>query len=218
MSLGFTREPAPRATPLAVTPRSDPTIMKSGFALCAFVLTLVFLATVAPNASAAPASARSFTTTLTVEPTAVGSATISGAVTANVTQFRLDSNGRVVAIATLNGALTVTHPRLGTGTVDVTGTRIVLIADVDADCQGHLKIDFHTVLQLRATVTLTSRTGATTSLELKETVSLHGSLGFTAQTAAQRALICEIANIIEGSGSLEALVEKLNALLHVGVA
>jgi hypothetical protein len=44
---------------------------------------------------------------LTVEPTTVAddgfSVTISGSLTANVTQFRVDQNGRIVAIANVSG-------------------------------------------------------------------------------------------------------------------
>src|SRR5215213_4728080 len=46
----------------------------------------------------------------------------------------------LVAIADASGTLTTTSPTLGTAKVPVTDARLVLNADVTADCQGHLHI------------------------------------------------------------------------------
>lgn len=189
--------------------------MKGWFALVAMCLAVVSAAITAPAAEAKKPVGGSFTTTLTISPTQVGTATISGAVTANVTRFAVDEQGHVVAIATLSGAITVTEPTLGTGTIDVTGTRVVLTADIDADCEGHLHIDFHAVLQLRAMVTLTTLGGLTTQFEINQTVPLSGALDFTAQTRAQQALICEIATLLGSGASPEEVVEKLNVVLRL---
>jgi hypothetical protein len=114
-----------------------------------------------PAAAAKPTG--SFTTPLTVEPTVIQvdgyTFTVSGTVTADVTQFALDEQGNLVAVATISGTLTVSEPTLGTATIDVTGTRVVLHAKVQADCSGHLRIDCQGVLRLNATVTR-SRTRA----------------------------------------------------------
>lgn len=189
--------------------------MKGWIALAATLVAFASAFISAPAADAKKPVGGSFTTTLTIAPTQVGTATISGTLTANVTRFAVDVQGRVVGIATLSGSATVSEPTLGTGTIDVTGTRIVLAGDVDADCEGHLHIDFHAVLQLRATVMLTSTTGATTQFEVSQTVPLGDSLDFTAETQAQRALICEIATLLEAGASPEELVEKLNVVLRL---
>src|SRR5918994_4964746 len=150
--------------------------MKAWFALAATLVAFASAFISAPASDAKKPVGGSFTTTLTIAPTQVGTATISGTLTANVTRFAVDVQGRVVGIATLSGSVTVTEPTLGTGTIDVTGTRLVLTADVDADCEGRLDIDFRAVLQLRTTVTLTSSTGATIQIPISATVPLGGSL------------------------------------------
>src|SRR5918995_2990948 len=154
--------------------------MKTWTALAAAIVAFGSGLVGAPAAEAKKPTGGSFTTTLTIAPTQVGTATISGAVTVNATRFAVDEQGRVVAIASLSGAVTVTEPLLGTATIDVTGTRLVLTADVDADCEGRLDIDFRAVLQLRTTVTLTSTSGATTQIPISATVPLGGSVSFTA--------------------------------------
>src|SRR5829696_5791553 len=189
--------------------------MKTWIPLAAAMVAFVSGLVTAPAAEAKKPIGGSFTTTLTIAPTPVGTATISGAVTVNATRFAVDEEGRVVAIATLSGSVTVTEPTLGTGTIDVTGTRLVLTAAVDADCEGHLDIDFRGVLQLRTNVPLTSTTGATIQFPVTATVPLGGSLSFTAETQAQRALICEIAMLLEAGASPQELVEKLNVVLRL---
>src|SRR5215208_7051130 len=143
------------------------------------IATIAVLATavaVSPASAAKPA-AGSFTTTLTVEPTTVAvdgyTLTLSGSLTANVTQFRVDENGHLVAIATVTGTLTASEPTLGTATITITNVRVVLNADVDADCSGHLHIDFQGVLQVDATVVFTATDGTTTTLHIHKTVPLH---------------------------------------------
>lgn len=168
---------------------------------------------------ASPAAASPFTTTLTVEPTVIQvngyTFTVSGTVTASVTQFKLDERGNLVAVATLSGTLAVSEPTLGAGTIDVTGTRVVLHAKVQADCSGHLHIDFQGVLRLNATVTFTdATTGATTTETIRKTVPLHGSLDFTAQTQEQRALICDISHLLKSGASVQEVADTLNALLR----
>jgi hypothetical protein len=181
---------------------------------CGVVLAAVLAALVlASPASAAKPTGGSFTTTLTVAPTLIGTTTVSGTVTANVTQFKLDQNGHLVAIATLSGQLTATDPLLGTGTIDVTGTRVVLNAQVTADCSGHLHIDLEAVLQLNLTVTLTSSTG-TTTLTLSATLAVQASLDVTFQTPQQQSLICDISTLLGNGASLQAVVDKLNTLLR----
>src|SRR5918994_2078554 len=189
--------------------------MKTWIALAAVMVAFVSGLVSAPAAEAKKPIGGSFTKTLTIEPTQVGTATISGAVTVNATRFAVDEQGRVVAIASLSGAVTVTEPLLGTATIDVTGTRLVLTADVDADCEGHLDLDFRAVLQLRATVTLTTIGGITTQFAINQTVPLGGSVDFTAETQAQRALICEIATLLGAGASPQELVEKLNVVLRL---
>ncbi len=181
------------------------------------LLALVLAGTlgVAGPAAAAPPVGGSFTTTLTVDPTLIDSTTVSGSVTANVTQFRLNQQGHLVAVATLSGTLTATHPVLGTATFDISGSRVVLNAQITADCSGHLHIDFTGVLQLDATVTLTTTTGDVTTKTLRGTLPLRrGSLDFTAQDPAQRALICNISKLLSSRASGQALVDKLNTLLR----
>jgi hypothetical protein len=189
--------------------------MKGWFALAATLVAFASALISAPAAEAKKPVGGSFTTALTIGPTQVGTATISGTLTANVTRFAVDEQGHVVGIATLSGSVTVTEPTLGTGTIDVTGTRLVLTADVDADCEGHLDLDFRAVLQLRATVTLTTIGGITTQFAINQTVPLGGSVDFTAETQAQRALICEIATLLGAGASPQELVEKLNVVLRL---
>ena len=182
-------------------------------ALLAALLAALVLAS--PAAAAKPTG--SLTTTLTVEPTVIQvdgfTLTVSGTVTADVTRFKLDEQGNLLAVATLSGTLTVTEPTLGTATIDVTGTRVVLHAKVQADCSGHLHIDFQGVLRLNATVTFTDTTGATTTVTIKKTVPLHGSLDFTAQTPEQRSLICDLSHLLRSGASLQEIVDTLNQLL-----
>jgi len=181
------------------------------------LLTAVFAAHVLASPASAAKPTGSFTTTLTVDPTVIQvdgfTFTVSGTVTADVTQFKLDEQGNVLAFATLSGTFTVTEPTLGTATIDVTGTRVVLHAKVQADCSGHLHIDFQGVLRLNATVTFTDTTGATTTVTIKKTVPLHGSLDFTAQTQEQRAIICDISHLLKSGASLQEIVDTLNQLL-----
>jgi hypothetical protein len=182
------------------------------------VLLAAVLAALALASPASAAKTGSLPTTLTVDPTVIQvdgyTFTVSGTVTANVTQFKLDEQGNLVAVATLSGTLTVTEPTLGTATIDVTGTRAVLHAKVQADCSGHLHIDFQGVLRLNATVTFTdATTGATTTETIKKTVPLHGSLNFTAQTQEQRALICDVSHLLRSGASVQEVVDKLKQLL-----
>jgi hypothetical protein len=182
------------------------------------VLLAAVLAALALASPASAAKTGSLPTMLTVDPTAIQvdgyTFTVSGTVTANVTQFKLDEQGNLVAVATLSGTLTVTEPTLGTATIDVTGTRAVLHAKVQADCSGHLHIDFQGVLRLNATVTFTdATTGATTTETIKKTVPLHGSLNFTAQTQEQRALICDVSHLLRSGASVQEVVDKLKQLL-----
>jgi hypothetical protein len=182
------------------------------------VLLAAVLAALALASPASAAKTGSLPTTLTVDPTVIQvdgyTFTVSGTVTANVTQFKLDEQGNLVAVATLSGTLTVTEPTLGTATIDVTGTRAVLHAKVQADCSGHLHIDFQGVLRLNATVTFTdATTGATTTETIKKTVPLHGSLNFSAQTQEQRALICDVSHLLRSGASVQEVVDKLKQLL-----
>src|SRR5215213_3148685 len=98
-------------------------------ALLAALLAALVLAS---PASAAKPTGGSFTPMLTVEPTVIQvdgfTFTVSGTVTADVTRFKLDEQGNLLAVATLSGTLTVSEPTLGAVTIDVTGTRVVLPA------------------------------------------------------------------------------------------
>ena len=179
-------------------------------------IAVVTTAVAVSSASAAKPAGGSFTTRLTVEPTTFAvdgySVTVSGDLTANVTQFRVDENGHVVAIATVSGTLTVSEPTLGTATITITNVRVVLNADVDADCSGHLHIDFDGVLQVDASVVFTATDGTTTTLDIHKTVPFHGTLDYTATTQQQQSLICEIATLLANPSSPKALVDKLNTL------
>src|SRR5215217_7458403 len=157
-----------------------------------FLLVAVLAALVLASSAAAAKPTGSLPTTLTVDPTVI-----------QVDGFT----------ATVSGTLTVTEPTLGTATIDVGGTRVVLHANVQADCSGHLQIDFQGVLRLNATVTFTDATGATTTETIKKTVPLHGSLDFTAQTQQQRALICDVSHLLRSGDSVQEIVDKLNQLL-----
>jgi hypothetical protein len=179
------------------------------------VAVLAALVLVSPASAAKPTGL--LTAPLTVGPTVIQidglNFTVSGAVTADVTQFKLNKQGNLVAVATLSGTLTISEPTLGRATIDVTGTRVVLRARVQADCSGHLHIDFTGVVRLNATVTNTSTTGATTTVPISETVPLHGSLDFTAQTQEQRALICDVSHLIRSGAPLQEVVDTLAELL-----
>ncbi|HUC34951.1 MAG TPA: hypothetical protein VMR48_04565, partial [Gaiellaceae bacterium] len=98
----------------------------------AVVVVAAMAAFVSPAAAAKPAGG-SFTTTVTVPPTTVTvdgfAVTVSGNLAATVTQFRVDSSGHLVAIATVSGTLTATEPTLGSATITF-NTRVVLNANV----------------------------------------------------------------------------------------
>jgi hypothetical protein len=181
-------------------------------------LVLVVLVALFAFGTQAPATAKptrgSFTVDLGLEPTLVGGTdiTLSSTVTANVTQFGVQ-DGHIVAIAMVSGTVAATSPTLGTATLVLTGTRVVLNANVQADCQGHLRIDFRGVLQVRGTLTFTSATGSTITFNLNETVPLRGLLDYTAQSTSETALICDIAKLLNSSASQRALADKLNTLL-----
>jgi hypothetical protein len=81
------------------------------------------------------------------------------------------------------------------------------------DCSGHLHIDFQGVLQVDATVVFTPTDGTTTTLDIRETVPLHGTFDYTPTTQQQQSLICDIATLLENPSSVNALVDKLNTLL-----
>jgi hypothetical protein len=157
----------------------------------------------------APAIAKPLTATVAVPPTTIGGTDIvvTGTLDAKILRFRVEG-GRVVAVAKATGTLALESATLGDATVTITKARIGLTADVEADCQGNLDIDFHGVLQLRATVTF----GALT-LSINETVPINGPLEFTAQTAEQTALICDIAHLLESNAPLSDIMAKLEALL-----
>jgi hypothetical protein len=183
----------------------------------AAVAVVAAAAALASPASAAKPAGGSFTTTLTVAPTTVAvdgyRVTVSGSLTATVTQFKVDSNGHLVAVATVSGTLTATEPTLGTASITITKVGVVLNAQVQADCSGHLQIDFHGVLQIDATVVFTATDGTVTSLDVHKTVPLQGSLRYTAITQQQKSLICDIATLLQNPSSVNALVDKLNTLL-----
>jgi hypothetical protein len=172
---------------------------------------------VAPASAAKPAGG-SFTTTLTVAPTTVAvdpyTVTVGGSLTADVTRFTVDSSGHIVAIATVSGTLTATEPTLGTATVTIANLRVVLNAIVTADCSGRLQIDFTGVVQIDATVVFTATDGSTTTLELRKTVPVRGSLIYTATTQQQQSLICDLATLLGNPSSVNARVDKLNTLLR----
>jgi hypothetical protein len=183
--------------------------------LAALVAVAALAAFVSPASAAKPAGG-SFTTTLTVPPTTDTvdgyTVTVSGSLTATVTRFRVDSSGHLVAIATVSGTLTATEPTLGTATVTI-NSRVVLNADVQADCSGHLQIDFRGVLQINAIVVFTALDGATTTLTVNETVPLRGSLSSTATAEPLKSLICDLATLLGNRSSPNAHADKLNTLL-----
>ena len=176
---------------------------------------LVALIGVLGLGTAAPASARPVTVDVTIPPTTIAGTDIvvSGTLSARISHFSV-RDGHVVAVAKVSGTLTATSPTLGTATIAIAKARVVLNADVQADCQGHLDIDFHGVLQLKATVTFTGTTGTALTVAINETVPVRGSLSFSAQTAEQTALICAISELLSGGGSAQAIVDELNALLE----
>src|SRR5829696_9413371 len=184
-------------------------------AIAAIAVVAATAAFVTPASAAKPAGG-SFTTTLDLAPTTftVGdyTLTVSGSLTASVTQFQVDSNGRIVAVRTASGTLTVTEPSLGTATITITNVRVSVTADVTADCSGHLQIDFNGVVQLDATAVFTIL-GVTTTIEIHKTVPVRGSLGYTATTQQQQNLICDIATLLNNPSSVKATVDKLNTLL-----
>ena len=181
----------------------------------AVVVVAAMAAFVSPAAAAKPAGG-SFTTTVTVPPTTVTvdgfAVTVSGNLAATVTQFRVDSSGHLVAIATVSGTLTATEPTLGSATITF-NTRVVLNANVQADCSGHLQIDFRGVLQINATVVFTALNGSTTTVTLNETVPLRGSLSFTETTEPLKSLICDLATLLGNRSSPNAQADKLNTIL-----
>jgi hypothetical protein len=188
-----------------------------------FLLAALSVAAAAP-ATASPATNAFTTVPITIGPTTVdtpiGAVTVTGAVNAEIIQFRVDESGRLVAIATLSGSVSATTP-LGTVRVDVTRARVVLRASVTADCAGNLKISFNAVAQLDATVTVTNIQGQTlATFRLAQTIPLQGSLAFTASTPEHQELICEISKLLQTQtrppargASDKALVDKLNTLL-----
>ena len=165
--------------------------------------------------AAAPASAKPVTPTVTIPPTTIGGTdiTVSGTLAARVSHLSV-KDGHVVAVAKVSGTVTATSPTLGTATIVISKAQVVLNADVRADCEGNLHIDFHGVLQLRATVTFTSTTDATSTETINETVPVSGSFDFTAQTAEQTTLICNISQLLQNGGSIQAIVDAINALLE----
>jgi len=182
--------------------------MKTRALLLVVLVGLLGFVTTAPAAAKKPATG-SFTVTIPVNETVTvdgTTITITGTLTADVTHLSVQ-DGHVVAVATLGGQLTFTSD-LGTATVDLTGTRVVLNADVRADCQGNLDITFHGVLQLNATVTFDG-----TSFTINKTIPLNGSLHFTATTQQQTSLICDISHLLQSHASVNAIVDKLNTLL-----
>jgi hypothetical protein len=185
-------------------------------AIVAMAVIAATAAFVAPASAAKPVGG-SFTTTLDVPPTTVTvddyTITVSGSLTATVTQFKVDSNGHLIAVATVSGTLTATEPTLGTATITITNLRVVLNAHVTADCAGHLKVDFTGAVQVDATIVFTDLNGASTTIDLHKTVPLHGTLTYTATTQQQQSLICDIATLLGNRSSVNALVDKLNTLL-----
>jgi hypothetical protein len=181
-------------------------------ALVLLVAVSVFGLGLTGAASAKPTTG-SFTVTFPVSATVTVDATditISGTLTANVSRFTVQDS-HVVAVTTLSGTLTATSD-LGTATIDLIGTRVVLNADVQADCQGHLHIDFRGVLQLRAMVTFTTSVGSF-SFDVNETIPMRGSIDFTAQTQQQTSLICDLSRLLDTRASVNAAIDKLNTLL-----
>ena len=188
-------------------------------------LVLVAMAVIAATAAfVAPANAAkpvggSFSTTLVVVPTVVPvtvdglnfTFTVSGSLDATVNRFQV-SDGRVLAVGTASGTLTVTEPTLGSATITVTNARLVLTAQVTADCSGNLRIDLRGVLQLDATVQFTIL-GVSATIPINETVPLNASLSYMATTQQQQSLICDIATLLGNRSSPNALADKLNTLL-----
>jgi hypothetical protein len=178
-------------------------IMKRRAALLVPLVAVIGLTTTAPAIAKPP------TTTVVVPPTTIVGTDIvvSGTLDAQVLSFRVEG-GRVIAVAKATGTLALESPTLGDATVTIAKARITLRADVQADCQGHLNVRFRGSLQLKATVTF-----GTVTRSINETVPLKGSLAFTAQTAEQTALICDISQLLASKASLSDIVAKLEALL-----
>src|SRR5918995_690252 len=164
------------------------------------------------QATAAPLTAQLTIEATTIETSLVGPVTVSGTATVTITQFRVNPNGQLVAVVSLSGTASSTIPG-GRVNVTVSSARVVLQARVDANCSaGTVTIRLNAVAQLDATVTVT-RGGKVETFEIAESFRLGGSLSFSATTDEQRALICEIAQLLRASASQKALVDKLSTLL-----
>ena len=186
------------------------------------VLSRTGIAGSARAAGAAPSAGTVLTAT--ISPTSLTLATgetvtVSGPLSVAITQFKVQ-DGKIVAVASLNGTFTGTTSTGDTVTATFTNTKVVLsVSNLQASCSaGTLSFDFRAVIPpsgLEVTVN-----GAPVSLQ--KAVVLSGSVTVSTASIADPsvagragALICQLDSLLKSGASLEAIVDKLNQLLRV---
>jgi hypothetical protein len=190
------------------------------------ILTLAAAALLAVGPAAAPATASAgtaFTVPLNTSLTLSSgeTVTVSGSLSFAIAQFKVQ-DGQIVANATLNGSLIGTTTSLGTVTATFSNAKVVLkISNLQANCQaGTLSFDFKAVVPSNG-VDVTVN-GEPVSLKGPIKLSGHVSISTTevaeladAATAAKvGAIICRIDALLHNGGSVDQIVNQLNALLN----
>jgi hypothetical protein len=175
-----------------------------------------------PSAGAAPSAGTILTATISPISLTLSTgetATVSGSLSVTITQFKVQ-DGKIVAVANLNGTLTGTTSAGDTVTATFTNAKVVLtVSNLQANCSaGTLSFDLRAVIPPSGVEVTVN--GAPVSL--KKAVVLTGSV--TVSTASisdpsvagrAGALICQLDSLLKSGASLEAIVDKLNQLLQV---
>jgi hypothetical protein len=175
-----------------------------------------------PSAGAAPSAGTILTATISPISLTLSTgetATVSGSLSVTITQFKVQ-DGKIVAVANLNGTLTGTTSAGDTVTATFTNAKVVLtVSNLQANCSaGTLSFDLRAVIPPSGVEVTVN--GAPVSL--KKAVVLTGSVTVSTASIADPsvagragALICQLDSLLKSGASLEAIVDKLNQLLRV---
>ena len=172
---------------------------------------------------ASPATAASGTTfNATIPPTSLklstgGTVTVSGTVSVAIAQFTVQ-DGAIVADATLTGSLTGQTSTGDMVTASFTNTRVVArVTNLQADCRaGTVSFNLSAVVQPNGVDVSVNGSPVALRGPIRLTVPIAVSTADISDPATAGrvgAIICRLDARLDGGGSLDQIVNQLNALL-----
>jgi Ca2+-dependent lipid-binding protein len=144
--------------------------------------------------------------------------TVRGELSVAIAQFNVQ-DGKIVTNATLAGSLTATTSSGETVVVTFTNTRIVArVTDLQADCQaGTLSFTLQALVPTNSVDVTVNETPVSLKGPIKLTVPIAISTADISDPATAGkvgAIICQIDRLLKSGGSLDRIVNQLNALLR----